>query len=98
MISPFLTDERSMFDSLSGVSHGRAAIHRSSQLQPQCGFVGSMKSKFGDLADFFHVCCVVQMFSNQINVKKNKSDSDADQSRNNSVFLTNEGECDLVNT
>lgn len=38
-------------------SHGRAAIHRSNQLHPQCGLFGSMKVGFADFDWFLHICC-----------------------------------------
>ncbi|MFS7957757.1 hypothetical protein Hanom_Chr07g00670171 [Helianthus anomalus] len=47
--------------SLSGmlcVSQGRAAIHRSNQLHPQCGLFESRKVGFGDFVLFFHICCL----------------------------------------
>lgn len=39
-------------------SHGRAAIHRSNQLQPQCGLFGSMNVGFEDFVWFLHICCL----------------------------------------
>ncbi|GKC13946.1 hypothetical protein Tco_1010728 [Tanacetum coccineum] len=41
-------------------SHGRAAIHRSNQLQPHCGLFGSMNVGFADFVWFLHICCVYQ--------------------------------------
>ncbi|KAF5824158.1 hypothetical protein HanXRQr2_Chr00c193g0834211 [Helianthus annuus] len=37
-------------------SHGRAAIHRSNQLQPHCGLLGSMNVGFPDFDGFLHIC------------------------------------------
>ena len=42
------------------VSHGRAAMYRSNQLQPHWGLVGSMNRRFADVEGFFHVCCSVK--------------------------------------
>jgi hypothetical protein len=54
-----LMDEWS-FSSLSArprLSQGRAAIHRSSQLHPHVGLVGSTNIGFIDLDEFFPFCC-----------------------------------------
>lgn len=39
-------------------SQGRAAIHRSNQLQPHCGLLGSMNVGFPDFDGFLHSCCL----------------------------------------
>lgn len=54
-----LLETWSLFTSLSVVltfSHGRAAIHRSNQLQPQRGLLGSMNVWFAEFKELLHVC------------------------------------------
>lgn len=53
------TETWSLFCSLSitfPFSHGRAAIHRSNQLQPQRGLFGSINVWFAEFEEFLQVC------------------------------------------